>query len=180
MNPTATGHLTAPQVAALLGLSTARIHQLTRQGRLATLPGLSRDRSRLYLAADIDTFALIPRPTGTYLGPAGNRAGGAPKLNFNRWTHGLKSRQPALRAFRRTLPLRERRLFDDAVSAAIHQAAAAHSLPRKRHRARVAAVLLVIGVTYGARLAPAFDEDERYRNLVTALRPWRQADTPSF
>ena len=64
--------------------------------------------------------------------------------------------------------------FDDAVNAALRQASAEHTLPRRRHRARLAAAVLVVVVTYGARLAPVFDEDERYRNLVTALRPWRE------
>lgn len=178
MDPTPTAHLTAPQVAASLGVSTVRVHQLTRDGRLSTLPGLRRGRARLYLAADIDAFGRIPRPRGVYLGPRIGGGGGAPKGNFNRWIHGRKMRRPSLRAFRMELPLRQRRIFDDAVNAALRQASAEHTLPRRRHRARLAAAVLVVVVTYGARLAPVFDEDERYRNLVTALRPWREAETP--
>jgi hypothetical protein len=178
VNETGTARLTAPEVAASLSVSVVRVYQLTRDGRLSPIPGLRRGRARLYAAETVEAFARISRPRGVYIGPRIGGGGGAPRGNFNRWIDGRRTRRPSLRAFRLTLPLRQRRIFDDAVSAALRQASAAHSRPRRRHRARVAATALVVGVTYGARLAPVLDEEERYRNLVTALRPWREAETP--
>ena len=155
--------MTTREVAARLGVSTVRVRQLARMGRL---PDLRRGRACLYRPQDIEAFARIPRPTGIRRAP-GRKAGGAPRGNFNHLT--TSGRQGRLHAVRRHLPPPSRAIFDAAVVAAQHVEGAT---PHQRHRARLRAVALVVLATARAHARPAKTAAGQHRHLVVALKPW--------
>jgi excisionase family DNA binding protein len=158
--------ITTREAAARLGVSSGRVLQLARAGRLPSNGG-GQGRARLYRPTDVEALAPIPRPPGVRRSP-GRWSGGAPRGNFNRLTSARRS--TSLQGVRRCLPPPSRAIFVAAVVAAVRHVGGATI--HRRHRARVRAVGRVVIETARAWARPATTGAELHRHLVEALRPW--------